>query len=119
MSSTATATCASERIAARPRIGRGAVEGTAMEWVVIVAVVLAMSVFAAFRLGRTLPRRPAQQSLLSPVTQQHLHLFQGGRLSEAAVETAKARLRALLERGRVADAEASLRPGLQFAVHVQ
>src|SRR5262249_6625890 len=57
--------------------------------------------------------------LLSPVTQQHLHLFQGGRLSEAAVETAKARLRSLLERGRVADAEASLRPGLQFAVHVQ
>src|SRR5437867_12453157 len=90
-----------------------------MEWVIVVAVVAAMLLFAAFRLGRTLPRRPAQQSLLSPVTQQHLHLFQGGRLSEAAVETAKAQLRALLERGRVADAEASLRPGLQFAVQVQ
>jgi hypothetical protein len=73
----------------------------------------------AYRLVRSLPGRAGRQLLLSPVTQQHLHLFQGGRLSEAAVETAKARLRHLLERGRVADAEASLRPGLQFAVHVQ
>lgn len=89
-----------------------------MEWVVVVVVVAGM-IAVAFRLGRAVPRRPAQHSLLSPVTQQHLHLFQGGRLSEAAVETAKARLRALLERGRVADAEATLRPGLQFAVQVQ
>jgi hypothetical protein len=89
-----------------------------MEWLVIVAFVGIM-IAVAYRLGRAAPRRSAQQSLLSPVTQQHLHLFQGGRLSEAAVETAKARLRALLERGRVADAEATLRPGLQFAVQVQ
>jgi hypothetical protein len=73
----------------------------------------------AFRLGRSMPRRPVQRFLLSPVTQQHLHLFQGGRLSEAAVETAKARFRGLLDRGRVADAEACLRPGLQFAIQVQ
>jgi hypothetical protein len=91
-----------------------------MEWVVIAtALVGAALIGLAFRLGRALPRGGAHQSLLSPVTQQHLHLFQGGRLSEAAVETAKARLRSLLERGRVADAEASLRPGLQFAVQVQ
>jgi hypothetical protein len=91
-----------------------------MEWVVLAtALAGAALLLAAFRLGRAIPRRTVQQSLLSPVTQQHLHLFQGGRLSEAAVETAKARLRGLLERGRVADAEASLRPGLQYAVHVQ
>jgi hypothetical protein len=91
-----------------------------MEWLVIATALAGAALLVlAFRLGRALPRRPAQQFLLSPVTQQHLHLFQGGRLSEAAVETAKARLRGLLERGRVADAEASLRPGLQFAVHVQ
>src|SRR5438445_7031739 len=91
-----------------------------MEWLVA-ATALAGTVLVAlaYRLGRALPRQAAQQSLLSPVTQQHLHLFQGGRLSEAAVETAKSRLRHLLERGLVADAEASLRPGLQFAVHVQ
>src|SRR5437763_14436101 len=91
-----------------------------MEWVVLgIAAALPVLLGAAYRLGRALPRGSAHQSLLSPVTQQHLHLFQGGRLSEAAVETAKARLRSLLERGRVADAEASLRPGLQYAVHVQ
>jgi hypothetical protein len=91
-----------------------------MEWVLLAtACGLAVLLVAAFRLGRALPRPPAQRSLLSPVTQQHLHLFQGGRLSEAAVETAKARLRALLERGAVAEAEASLRPGLHFAVQVQ
>jgi HEAT repeats len=91
-----------------------------MEWLVLItALTGALMFLIAFRLGRALPRRAGQQSLLSPVTQQHLHLFQGGRLSEAAVETAKARLRALLERGRVEDAEASLRPGLQYAVHVQ
>src|SRR5947209_13708664 len=91
-----------------------------MEWVIAATAVAGIALLVvAFRLGRALPRRAAQQSLLSPVTQQHLHLFQGGRLSEAAVETAKSRLRGLLERGRVADAEASLRPGLQYAVHVQ
>jgi hypothetical protein len=91
-----------------------------MEWLVIAtAAAGAALLLIAFRLGRALPRRPGRQWLLSPVTQQHLHLFQGGRLSEAAVETAKTRLRGLLERGRVADAEASLRPGLQYAVQVQ
>jgi hypothetical protein len=91
-----------------------------MEWLVVAtALTGAALIAAAYRLGRTSPRRAGRQSLLSPVTQQHLHLFQGGRLSEAAVETAKARLRGLLERGQVADAEASLRPGLQYAVHVQ
>src|SRR5262245_405973 len=91
-----------------------------MEWLVVATLLIgAALVAAAYRLGRALPRRSAHQSLLSPVTQQHLHLFQGGRLSEAAVETAKARLRGLLERGRVADAEACLRPGLQYAVQVQ
>src|SRR4051794_3834165 len=90
-----------------------------MEWVMVTAVAGLALIALAFRLGRALPHRPARSLLLSPVTQQHLHLFQGGRLSEAAIETAKARLRGLLERGQVADAEAILRPGLQFAVHVQ
>src|SRR3954464_5420082 len=91
-----------------------------MEWLVIASAVAGFGLIAAaFRLGRALPRGSAHRSLLSPVTQQHLHLFQGGRLSEAAVETAKARLRGLLESGRGAAAEASLRPGLQFAVQVQ
>jgi hypothetical protein len=89
-----------------------------MDWITLSAVgVLLLA--AAYRLGRALPRPPAQRSLLSPVTQQHLHLFQGGRLSEAAVEAAKARLRSLLERGAFTEAEATLCPGLNYAVQVQ
>jgi hypothetical protein len=91
-----------------------------MEWLFLgIASALPVLLGAAYRLGRMLPRPTAQRSLLSPVTQQHLHLFQGGRLSESAVETAKARLRSLLERGAVQEVEASLRPGLGYAVQVQ
>jgi hypothetical protein len=91
-----------------------------MEWLSpILGGVVPLLLGGAFWLGRLLPRAAAQRSLLSPVTQQHLHLFQGGRLSEAAVETAKARLGALLARGELEQAAASLRPGLGFAVQVQ
>src|SRR4051794_40800695 len=91
-----------------------------MEWLVL-GVVAALPVLlgAAYRLRPVLPRAPARRSLLSPFTQQPLHLSRGGRLSGAVVETAKARLRSLLERGAVAEAEATLRPGLGFAVQVQ
>src|SRR6476469_5324601 len=90
-----------------------------MEWLAQILGVVVPLLGGAFWLGRSLPRAAAQRSLLSPVTQQHLHLFQGGRLSEAAVEAAKARLAALLERGAVEEAESSLRPGLHYAVQVQ
>src|SRR5947207_10555828 len=91
-----------------------------MEWLLGATAVLGVVfIVVAFRLGRALPRGSVHHSLLSPVTQQHLHLFQGGRLSEAAVETAKARLADLLARGDLEQAAASLRPGLGFAVQVQ
>ena len=57
-------------------------------------------------------RRRQEQSLreeLSPISRQHIDLFQGGQLSESAVESTKARFRDLLERGEVAAVEASLR----------
>ena len=58
-----------------------------MEWVVLgLAAALPVLLGAAFRLGRVLPRPSAQRSLLSPVTQQHLHLFQGGRLTMKYVD---------------------------------
>ena len=56
---------------------------------------------------------------LSPVTRQHIELFQGGQLNEAAVEAAKGRFRDLLERGEVAAVEASLRPGMHFVFQVR
>jgi hypothetical protein len=58
-------------------------------------------------------------SRLSPVSRQHLHLFQGGRLSEEAVETTKAAFRGMLERNAIDEVEARLRPGTQFVVQVR
>ncbi len=90
-----------------------------MEAVMIMAVVLPMMMAAAFLLGRHLNRRQAPTETLSPVTRQHLDLFQGGQLNEAQVEAAKARFRDLLERGELAQVEASLRPGMHFVVQVR
>jgi hypothetical protein len=86
--------------------------------VAILAVLLAMLLAAAFLLGRHLSRRQFLRDELSPVSRQHIDLFQGGHLSEAAVESAKSRYRELLERGDLAGIEASLRPGMLYVVNV-
>jgi HEAT repeat protein len=85
----------------------------------LIAVLVSMLMGAAFLLGRHLQRRQFLRDELSPVSRQHIDLFQGGQLNEAAVETAKARFRDLLERGEVAAVEASLRPGTQYVVQVR
>src|SRR5579872_3770307 len=87
--------------------------------VVILAVLLPLLMAACFLLGRHLQRRQAYQDELSPVSRQHIDLFQGGQLSESAVESAKARFRELLERGEVEAVEASLRAGMQYVVQVR
>ena len=87
--------------------------------VLILSVLLLMLLTAAFLLGRHLSRRQYLRDELSPVSRQHIDLFQGGHLSEAAVEAAKARFRELLERGDLAAVEASLRPGMLFVVQVR
>jgi hypothetical protein len=56
---------------------------------------------------------------LSPITRQHIDLFQGGQLSEVAVESAKARFRDLLERGDVASVENSMRAGMHYVIQVR
>jgi hypothetical protein len=69
-----------------------------------------------------LARRRRQQSMrdeLSPISRQHIDLFQGGQLNETAVESTKARFRDLLERGEVGAVEASLHAGMQFVVQVR
>jgi hypothetical protein len=86
---------------------------------ILVAVLLPLLLAAAFLLGWRLHRRQFLRDELSPVSRQHIDLFQGGQLNEAAVETAKARFRDLLERGEVAAVEASLRPGTQYVVQVR
>ena len=84
----------------------------------LLAVIMPGLLAAAFLLGRHLRRRD-QEPGLSPVTRQHLELFQGGQVSPKALEAAKARLRDLLDRGLVEAVESSLRPGLQFVVVVR
>jgi hypothetical protein len=90
-----------------------------MSAVILVAVLLPMMLAAAFLLGRHWHRRQYTGEELSAVSRQHIDLFQGGRLSEAAVESAKARFRELLERGELHAVEASLRPGTQYVVQVR
>jgi HEAT repeat protein len=87
--------------------------------VLVLAVLLPVLVAAAFLLGRHLQRKQYLADDLSPVTRQHIDLIQGGQLSEAAVESTKARFRDLLERGDVAAVEAALRPGTQYVVQVR
>ncbi len=89
-----------------------------MQAVLFLLVLLLIVLPALFLLAR----RHRQQYLreeLSPISRQHIDLFQGGHLSEAAVEATKARFRDLLERGEVAAVEASLRAGMQYVVQVR
>jgi hypothetical protein len=88
-----------------------------MHTVIILIVMLLVLPAALFLLRRH--RHPYLRDELSPISRQHIDLFQGGQLSEAAVESTKARFRDLLERGEVAAVEASLRAGMQYVVQVR
>src|SRR5436190_18999534 len=83
------------------------------------AILVPMLIAAGFLLGRHAARRLIIREELSAVTRQHIDLFQGGQLNEGMVEAAKAKLSELLERGEVAAVEASLRPGMNYVVHVR
>ena len=87
--------------------------------VLTMAVVFPVLLAAAFLLGRHLHRRQFLNDELSAVTRQHIELFQGGQLSEAAVESAKSRFRSLLERGEVDAVEAAMRPGTHYVIQVR
>jgi hypothetical protein len=87
--------------------------------VIAIAVLFPVLLAAAFLLGRHLRRREDNSQEASAVTRQHIDLFQGGQLSETAVESAKARMRHLLERGEWEAVEASLRPGIHYVIQVR
>jgi HEAT repeat protein len=80
---------------------------------------MALLIGATFLATRYYYRRRGYGEELSAVSRQHIELFQGGQLSESAVESAKAHFRELLERGEVDAVEASLRPGMQYVVQVR
>ncbi|MBY0229916.1 MAG: hypothetical protein K2W96_11595, partial [Gemmataceae bacterium] len=81
-------------------------------------VILLILVPALLLLARR-HREQAARDEVSPITRQHIELFQGGTLNENAVESVKARFRALLERGEVDAVERSLRGGMQYVVQVR
>ncbi len=87
--------------------------------VLIMAVLLPMMLAVAFLLGRHFHRRQYLREQLSVVSRQHIDLFQGGQLNEALVESTKKRFQDMLERGEIAEVEASLRPGVQYVVQVR
>src|SRR5438132_14326322 len=74
----------------------------------------AVALAAAVRRGTR--RRPAPDA---DIIQQHIDLFQGGRLSDTAVRAARLTFEQLLDRGDVNRVEAALRPGMEFAVNVR
>src|SRR5262245_21660934 len=86
---------------------------------IVLAILLPLLLAAAFLLGRHWQRRQQAGVFLSPVSRQHIELFQGHQLNEAVVEAAKDRFRTLLERGEVASVEASLRPGMNYVFQVR
>src|SRR5579884_1115600 len=87
--------------------------------VIILAILLPMALAAGLLLGRHWHRRQYLRDELSAVSRQHIDLFQGGQLSESAIESTKARFRDLLERGEVEAVESSLRAGMQYVVQVR
>lgn len=85
----------------------------------LMGITLPLVMGTTFLLCRHLYRRQQFAEELSPVIRQHIHIFQGGQVSESEVESAKDRFRALLERGEVEAVEASLRPGTKYVIHVR
>ena len=85
----------------------------------VIAILVPMLIAAGFLLGRHAARRVSVEDELSAVSRQHIDLFQGGQLNEGALEEAKSHLRELLERGELAEVEASLGPGMNYVVHVR
>src|SRR5437868_5138714 len=85
----------------------------------IVLLLVLVLLPALFLLARRHRQQARFREELSPISRQHIDLFQGGQLNEAAVESAKARFRDLLERGEVEAVENSLRAGVGYVVQVR
>jgi hypothetical protein len=89
----------------------------------VVPVLLFTLGAAAVLIGarRRHPRRAPVElaSQASPVAYQHLQLFQGGLISQAALETAKAELEDKLAQGGALAVESCLRPGLEYVVKIR
>ena len=90
----------------------------------MVVPVLLLTLGAAAVLLGSRKRRPhssanSGQAPASPVAYQHLQLYQGGLLSQSALETTKAEFVEKLSRGGAPAVETCLRSGLEFVVQVR
>lgn len=87
---------------------------------ILLAIVVPLLVGGAFVLGRLMrDRRRDSGWELTPVSRQHLEIYQGGSLDDEAVHLAKLRYQDWLDRGEIDRIEASLSPGMQFIVRVR
>ncbi len=84
----------------------------------LLIVLLVLLLLALFFLARR-HRQYMLRDDLSPISRQHIDLFQGGQLNEIAVESTKARFRDMLERGEFDAVENSMRAGMQYVVQVR
>ncbi len=85
----------------------------------IALLMVGLALAVAFLLGWHLHRRQAGRDGLSPVSRQHIELFQGAPLNRAVLDAAKSRFQDLLERGDVAAIELTLRAGVHFVFNVR
>lgn len=89
-----------------------------MVWLVA-AVVLPLVVGGVIVAARHWHRQREMVFDLTPVTRQHLELYQGGQLNDDQLQAAKQRYRELFERGEIDRIEATLRPGMLYVVKVR
>jgi hypothetical protein len=85
----------------------------------IFLALISLVIVAAILVGRYLRLHRGDGPDMTPVTRQHLELYQGGQLNEAEVNSAKRRYREWLEQGDIERVESSLRPGVMFVVKVR
>jgi HEAT repeat protein len=85
----------------------------------LITLLLLCTLAAAVLLLVRRQRQSVYREELSPISRQHIDLFQGGQLNETTVENTKAHFRDLLERGAIDVVEREMRPGIQYVFQVR
>ena len=87
--------------------------------VIATVVCLVLASALAFVLARMIrPRTALNANNLSGVSRQHFEIFQGESIDQQAVNRSRERFRRLLDKGEIRAAEALIRPGMGFVIHV-
>jgi hypothetical protein len=83
--------------------------------ILMIAMLAAAGILSALR-GK---RRRDRGAVARQVHRQHLYLFQGGHLGEAAVESCRRIFERMFNRGDVREAEETIKPGTKFVAQVR